>query len=152
MGGSPSVVPRASVVPLPDPFAWLRAARRQPEFTIEPHPDDLPKTGLFAEPIRVTNLKALDPEVLDDGRHRASFLVEVRDADDRRCTDIAVEVRIGGPERTRTVQGTTDLMGRIRFRMAGPAGTYTLHLTDVGAHGLAWDADAGPRDAEVTAG
>lgn len=135
---------------LPNPFA--RRGGRRPTVTLEPQPDDLPKTGLFAEPVRVTTLQVLDPEVLEDGRHRVTFLVEVRDADQRRCPDLAVEARVTGPERTRTVQGATDLFGRIRFRMASTAGDYHLEVTDVAAHGLAWDRDAGPSEATTTVG
>lgn len=139
-------------MPLPRLLARLRGASREPRLTLETHPDDLPKRGLFAEPVRVTSLTALDPEVLDDGQHRATFMVEVRDADGRRCTDISVQARVTGPERARTVQGTTDLLGRIRFRMTGPAGSYAIHVTDVAAKGLDWDADAGSRDAVMTVG
>jgi hypothetical protein len=139
-------------VAVPNPLRALRRARRRPEVTLERQRDDLPKTGLFAEPVRVTRLETLDPEVLDDGRHRVTFLLEVRDADDRRCPDLSVEVRIAGPERTRTVQGTTDLFGRIRFRMASTAGDYHLEVTDVAAHGLDWDRDAGPSTASLTVG
>lgn len=135
---------------LPNPFSRLRRVRPTP--TLEPQHDDLPKRGLFAEPIRVATLDVLDPEVLDDGRHRVTFLVEVRDSEDRRCPDLAVESRVSGPERTSTVQGATDLFGRIRFRMAGPAGTYAIEVTDVAAHGLDWARDASATTAEVTVG
>lgn len=135
---------------LPNPFARRKSDR--PALELRPQPDDLPKTGLFAEPIRVADLQVLDPEVLDDGRHRVTFLVEVRDSDDRRCSDLSVEARVSGPDRTRTVQGTTDMFGRIRFRMAGTAGAYAIEVTDVAAYGLAWDADGGPTEASVTVG
>jgi hypothetical protein len=135
-------------VALPNPFARRKAER--PTFELRPQPDDLPKKGLFAEPIRVADLQVLDPEVLDDGRHRVTFLVEVRDSDDRRCSDLSVEARVSGPDRTRTVQGTTDMFGRIRFRMAGPAGDYAIEVTDVAAYGLVWDAGGGPTEADVT--
>ena len=128
----------------------LRRSRDRRRFTMERQPDALPKAGLFTEPIRVTRLEALEVETMDDGRHRATFLAEVKDADDKRCSDVAVEARMRGPERTATVFGTTDLLGRIRFRMAGPLGAYRITITDVGAHGLRWDPDAGPRDAAVT--
>ncbi|MEX1177734.1 MAG: hypothetical protein WEB09_04665 [Nitriliruptor sp.] len=135
---------------LPNPF--VRRRRTRPTPTLEQQRDDMPKIGLFAEPVRVADLQVLAPEVLDDGRHRVTFLVEVRDAEGRRCPDLAVEARVSGPERTRTVQGATDLFGRIRFRMAGPAGTYALEVTDVAAHGLDWARDAGTATAEVTVG
>lgn len=135
---------------LPKPFSRRKPDR--PTLATEPHPDDLPKTGLFAEPVRVADLRVLDPEVLEDGRHRVSFQVEIRDADDRRCPDLSVEARVTGPERTRTVQGTTDLFGRIRFRMASTAGDYAIAITDVAARGLAWDAEAGATEAHTTVG
>jgi hypothetical protein len=116
---------------------------------LEKQPDALPKAGLFAEPVRVTRLDVLDPEAVDEG-HRVTFLLEVKDAEDRRCSDVAVEARVTSPVRDRTVQGTTDLLGRIRFRTTGPDGVYHLEVTDVGAKGLAWDPDAGPRRATHT--
>lgn len=136
---------------LPRPLRRPRAARR-PVITVEPHPDDLPKRGLFAEPVRVTRLDVADTDEMDDGARRVTFLVEIKDAEDKRCSEVAVEVRITGPERSRTVQGATDLFGRLRFRMAGPPGTYHLDVTDVAAGGLDWDAAAGPRQASVDVG
>ena len=120
--------------------------------TVERHPDDLPKRGLFAEPVRVTRLDVADTEVMDDGERRVTFLVEIKDAEDKRCSEVAVEARVSGPERSRTVQGATDLFGRLRFRMAGPPGTYHLDVTDVAAGGLDWDADAGPRHTSTAMG
>jgi hypothetical protein len=130
----------------------FRRRRRPAGFTLEVHPDDLPKTGLFAEPVRVETIKVLDPEVLDDGQHRVTFLVEIRDAEDKRCSNLAVEARVSGPERTRTVAGNTDLMGRLRFRTTGPAGRYAIEITDVAAKGLAFDASTGTTAAETTVG
>lgn len=128
----------------------MRLRRRRPQLATERHPDELPKTGLFAEPVRVTLLRALDPEPAgDDAGHRVTFLVEVRDAEGRRCSDLSVEATVAGPQRTRTVQGTTDLLGRIRFRTGGPDGTYRLTVEDVAAHGLAWDRAAGPTEVEL---
>lgn len=118
--------------------------RPAPEFTLERQPDALPKTGLFAEPVRVASLRALDPEPQPDGRVQVTFLVEVRDAEDRRCSDLAVEAHVGGPERAGTVSGTTDLMGRIRFRLVGPPGDYAIEVRDVAAGGLAFDAEHSP--------
>ena len=122
----------------------LRRARRHRAFTLEKQPDGLPKAGLFAEPIRVARLSDLETERLDDDIRRVTFLVEVRDAEDKRCSDVAVEALVSGPQRTTTVSGTTDLLGRVRFRMAGPPGSYAIRVTDVGAQGLAWDREAGP--------
>jgi hypothetical protein len=127
----------------------LRRRRRSPRVTLETQPDGLPKSGLFVEPVTITALEVLAPEVLEDGRHRASFRVEVRDAEGRRCPDLAVEACVSGPERRRTVQGTTDLFGRVRFRMAGPPGRYHIEVTDVAAKGLRWDDSAGSTTAEV---
>jgi hypothetical protein len=128
----------------------VRLRRRRRRLATERHPDELPKRGLFAEPVRVASLRALDPERTEDGDHRVTFLVEVRDAEDRRCSDLAVEATVAGPHRSRTVQGTTDLLGRIRFRTSGPPGRYRIEVGDVAAHGLAWDRTAGPSELEVT--
>ena len=142
---------------LSNPLRRLTGAARRgrgdrPVLATERQRDDRPKTGLFTEPVRVEQLTVLDPEVLDDGRHRVTFLVEVRDAEGRRCPELAVEARVVGPHRENTVQGATDLFGRIRFRMAGPAGTYAIEVTDVAAFGLAWDASGGPRETSVAVG
>ena len=123
--------------------------KRRTQLTLEPQPDDLPKRGLFAEPVRVASLTVLDPEDLGDGQHRVTFMVEVRDAEDRRCPDIAVEAIVTGPERTRTAQGTTDMLGRIRFRTTGLAGTYRIELHDVAAGGLEWDREVGPTEVSL---
>lgn len=119
-------------------MAPRRRRGRRPPIVLERQSDDLPKHGLFAEPVRVTALDTVDVEELDDGRWRVTFLVEVKDAEDKRCSDLSVEAHVSGPERARTVQGTTDLFGRLRFRMAGPAGRYAIEVTDVAAHGLDW--------------
>lgn len=123
----------------------VRRTRPAPSFTLERQPDALPKTGLFAEPVRIASLRVLDPEPQADGRIQVTFLVEVRDAEDRRCSDLAVEAHVGGPERGGTVSGTTDMMGRIRFRLTGPAGDYAIEVRDVAAGGLAFDVDNSPR-------
>jgi len=133
---------------------WLRRARRR---RIDPSgmvglPDSHPKRGLIAEPVRVGELQHASTEPLEDGTHRVTFVVEVRAADDARCAAVAVEARITGPERARTVSGATDMLGRVRFRMTGPTGAYRLEVTDVAAGGLDWDRDAGPVRADVDAG
>lgn len=123
----------------------LRRARRAPAgLTVEPTPDGSPKSGFFTEPVRVEHLETLDPEPLDDGRVRVTFRIEVRDAHGRRCSELAVDARVDGPEQGRQVQAVTDLFGRVRVRMTGPAGRYTIEVLDVAAGGLAWDRDAGP--------
>jgi hypothetical protein len=128
----------------------VRLRRRRPvEVTVEPQPDDVPKRGLFTEPVRVTSLRTLDPERVDGGQQRVTFLVEVRDAEGRRCPDLSVQATVSGPERTRTVQGNTDLLGRIRFRTTGPPGRYRIELRDVAAGGLDWDRDGGPAELET---
>lgn len=118
---------------------------QRPTPATERQPDDRPKRGLFTEPVRIADLQVLDPEVLDDGQRRTTFLVEVRDAEGRRCSELFVEATVTGPERRATVSGATDLFGRIRFRMAGPPGDYAIEVTNVAAGGLDWDPDAGPR-------
>lgn len=125
---------------------FLRRSRRR---AIDPDrivglPDSHPKRGLLAEPVRIARLEHASTEVLaDDGpTRRVTFLVEIRAADDARCPAIAVEAHVSGPERARTVSGATDLLGRVRFRMAGPPGTYRIEVRDVAAGGLDWDRDA----------
>jgi hypothetical protein len=127
----------------------FRRRPRQLGVELEVHPDDLPKTGLFAEPVRVETITVLDPEAQDDGRLRVTFLVEVRDAEDKRCSNLAVEARVTGPERSRTVAGNTDLMGRLRFRMVGPPGRYAIEVLDVAAKGLAFDPALGTVEAST---
>jgi hypothetical protein len=136
----------------------LRRRRLDPD-TFIPLPDSHPRRGLIAEPVTVARLEHASTEVAieDDwiplpGRphpspqapHRVTFLIEIRSADGARCPNIAVEARLGGPERERTVSGATDMLGRVRFRMTGPAGDYRCELLDVAAGGLDWDRQAGP--------
>ena len=101
--------------------------------------DSHPKNGLFAQPLVVTSLTTPDPEPLDDAQVRVTFRATVKDAEGRRCPDVAVEATIRGPERTATGTATTDLMGAVRFRMTGPPGSYEVRVDDVAAGGLAWD-------------
>jgi len=142
---------------------WRR--RRLDPATFVPLPDSHPRRGLIAEPIRVERLECEHREVDVDGAwnadvatadpaatHRVTFLIEIRSADGARCPNIAVEARIGSPQRERTVSGATDMMGRVRFRMSGPAGTYRCEVLDVAAGGLDWDRAAGPDALSATAG
>lgn len=130
----------------------LRRHRIDPA-TIVGLPDSHPKRGLLAEPVRVALLEHASTEELEDGGpRRITFLVEVRAADDARCPAVAVEVRVSGPERTRTVSGATDMLGRVRFRMAGPVGTYAIEVLDVAAGGLDWDRQAGATALQVDVG
>lgn len=129
----------------------VRRARPAPTFTLERQPDALPKTGLFAEPVRVAAIHALGAEEADDGRVTVAFLVEVRDAEDKRCSTLAVEARVRGPEREWIVSGNTDLMGRLKFRATGPHGEYAIEVLDVAAGGLQFDPAAGQATATTTA-
>ena len=128
----------------------LGRLRRRPRapVRVEPLADGVPRRGLFAELVRVAVL-AHERTDLEDAGAVVVFLVEVRDAEDRRCSDLAVEVRVTTPERGTTVVGTTDLMGRLRVRTRGPAGTYRVEVLDVAAGGLAFDPTAGPRVVET---
>lgn len=112
-----------------------------------PVPDDMPKSGLFTEPIVVATLTPKDPEPLDDDRTRVVFRAVVKDAEGRRCPDLAVDATITGPERTATGTGTTDLMGAITFRMVGPAGRYVIRIDDVAAGALALDRETSALEA-----
>jgi hypothetical protein len=128
----------------------LRRRRLDPA-TFVPLPDSHPRRGLIAEPVRVARLEheTTDAYAGPDGALRVTFLLEVRSADDARCPNIAVEVRISGPERERTVSGATDMLGRVRFRMAGGPGSYRCEILDVAAGGLDWDRTAGPASISV---
>ncbi len=125
--------------------------RRRPSYTrddLTKVPDDLPPTSLTA-PLVVNRIDA----GWDAEHGRAEFRVIVRDAKGQRCPDLAVEARIDGPERSASAEITTSLMGAALFRMAGPPGTYTCTVVDVGARGIAWDPEASTTQAEVhTAG
>lgn len=109
-------------------------------------PDDLPRDMLFAQPL-VCEVSG-KVEQTDSGP-RAVFRVLVKDAEGKRCPDLAVEVRIDGPERTATGQTTTNMLGVAMFRMGGPAGVYAAEVVDVAAHALAWDRDASTLTARV---
>jgi hypothetical protein len=127
-----------------------RAVRPRSVVVLEPTPDGVPKRGFFAEPVHVSSVEVLDPEPMPDGRQRVTFRIEVRDAEGRRCSELAVDARVSGPDRARDVQAVTDLFGRVRMRMTGPPGDYTLEITDVAARGLAWDRDGGPVGAKAS--
>ena len=126
----------------------LRRRRIDPG-TLVGLPDSHPKRGLIAEPVRVASVTHGPVEVVEDGS-RVTFVVELRSADDARCPAVAVEARVSGPERTRTVSGATDLLGRVRFRMTGPPGAYRIEITDVAAGGLDWDRDTSTISCDVT--
>ena len=122
---------------------------REPEGLFQ-IPDDLPRKGLFAEPLVVSDLRAFDPEPRGDGEVRMRFRVTVKDAEGRRCPDIYVQARIHGPERSGTGTANTNVMGVVEFRMTGPAGRYAVEVLDVAAGGLTWDRHAGPITCETT--
>lgn len=128
----------------------LRRRRIDPA-TLVPLPDSHPRRGLIAEPVRVARLEHETTDTLDGpgATRRVTFLIEVRSSDDARCPNVAVEVHIAGPDRERTVSGATDMLGRVRFRMAGGAGPYRCAVRDVAAGGLDWDRAAGPTSVSV---
>lgn len=107
-----------------------------------PAPDDVPKKGLFTEPVRVSEIRIVDPLDRPDGSVQVAFRVLIRDATDQRCSNVAVEARIVGPERTGSGTAVTDLMGRAEFRMDSTPGHYALEVLDVAAGGLDWDREA----------
>ncbi len=113
--------------------------------------DSHPKDGLFSQPLVVSALTVSDPEPRDDDQVRVTFRATIKDADGRRCPDVAVAATIVGPDRTATGTATTDLMGAVRFRMTGPSGSYRVTIDDVAAGGLAWDADASQTGASTEA-
>lgn len=137
-------------MPLRLPFPRRRPVPATGRLT--PASDSHPKSGLYTEPVRVASVHTPQAEALSDGRWRASFLLTVKDADDRRCSDIFVKVSLRGPDRASLAEGTTDLMGQIRFRMTGPPGLYAMEVLDVAAGGLAWDREAAARTAQQTVG
>lgn len=108
---------------------------------LTPVPDDVPRDDLFTEPL-VVSITSRDPESLEDRRHRVEFRVEIRDTEGRRCPDLAVEAEIAGPGRTATGLAHTDMLGRVRFQMDGPAGRYRLRLLHVAGHALDLDEEA----------
>jgi hypothetical protein len=117
---------------------------------LEKAEDAHPKDGLFTPPVRVADLRVAEPEHLDGGRVRVTFVATIRDAEDRRCPDLSVEARVAGPERTGGGQSTTDLMGSVKIRMTGPPGDYRCEIVDVAAGGLSWDLEASTLAAETT--
>lgn len=113
--------------------------------------DSHPKDGLLAPPLVVASLVASEPETVAPDQVRVAFRAVVKDAQGRRCPDLAVDATIAGPTRTASGTATTDLMGAVRFRMTGPAGSYHVTIDGVAAGALAWDADASVTTATITA-
>lgn len=153
--GPTSVGPATSATvpasPDPEPLVRLfRRRRRQMPAELTRVEDGHPKDGLFSPPLVVTALTVADPEPHADGV-RVTFRATIKDADGRRCPDVAVDATIRGPERTASGSATTDMMGAVRFRMAGPRGAYEVTIDDVAAGGMAWDRDASRTTAHVQA-
>lgn len=116
--------------------------------TLEKVPDDLPRDGIFTQPL-VVAISPAGPDRLDDGSARVTFRVTVKDADGKRCPDLHIEATVTGPARTATGATTTDLMGQARFRMVGSAGTYAIRIDDVAGGALDLDPDASVLTAEL---
>ncbi len=115
-----------------------RRKQDDPDYVVKKVPDDLPPTHLAA-PLRVDQLVAK----WDADGDRAEFRVVVRDAQGQRCPNVSVEATVVGPTREAAGQTTTSIMGAATFWMADGPGTYRVKVTDVGAHGIDWDAEAG---------
>jgi hypothetical protein len=132
--------------------SFLRRALRVPPVAggeLRPVPDDLPRDGAFAQPLVVTATVLGEPEEVD-GRARVTFRVLVRDANRKRCSDVHVEARVTGPERSAVGETTTDMLGAARFRMAGPPGDYRIEVLEVAALALDWDREQSTDTATVT--
>lgn len=114
-----------------------------------PVPDDHPKDAFFARPLRVTDLKT-SVEDHDDGV-RVGFVATIKDAEGKRCPEVAVHARVNGPHRQATGMGHTSMMGTVTFRMSGPPGTYTCKIEDVAGGALGLDLDASTLGASMDA-
>lgn len=114
-----------------------------------PVPDDLPRDAFFTRPLRVSDLVATTEDHPDGVR--VAFVATVRDADGKRCPDIAVHARIRGPERQATGMGHTSMLGKVTFRMAGPSGTYTCRIEDVAGGALGLDTTGSTLSASLQA-
>lgn len=121
-----------------------------PQGELRKVPDDLPRDMLFSQPLTCAISAA--GEELDDGHHRATFRVVIRDADGKRCPDLSIEARVTGPERSATGDTTTSMLGTATFHMAGPAGSYRIEVLDVAAGALEWDREASDTTATTAVG
>lgn len=137
--------------------AWLR--RLLPGTRTEPHEglrvvgDDHPKDAFFASPLRVTSLttKVEELDSVDaEELIRVSFVATIKDAEGKRCPDMAVYARVAGPHRSATGMGHTSMLGQVTFRMSGPPGTYTCAIEDVAGGALGLD-EASTLRAELSA-
>lgn len=74
-----------------------------------------------------------------------TFQVTIRDAEGKRCPDLAVEARVRGPDRTATGMAHTDVFGQAWIRMSGVPGTYRCDILDVAGGAIALERPARPR-------
>ena len=125
----------------------LLGIEQEPPGELRRVPDDLPRDGLFEQPLTCDITGTAETH---DDDHRVAFKVTVRDAAGKRCPDLFVEAEISGPERTATGDTTTSLLGTATFRMAGPAGDYAVRVTDIAAGALEWDREASTAHLQVT--
>ena len=110
-------------------------------------PDDLPRDHVFAAPLVITKLSATS---LDDPADTVEFKATLKDAEGKRCPEVAVYAEITGPERTGEGMAHTDLLGVVKFRMHGPPGEYRCRITNVAGNALDLDADASTLEATFT--
>ena len=117
--------------------------------------DDHPKDAFFTRPLVVTSLTTAVEDVPVEGdvepRIRASFVATIKDADGKRCPDMAVYASIVGPHRSATGMGHTNMLGQVTFRMSGPPGDYACTVEDVAGGALGLDTKASILYAEVVA-
>ncbi len=135
-------------------FGRFRSSRATPSRTglaegLGPVPDDHPKDAFFTGPLRVTDLRTAVEEHVDGVR--VGFVATVKDADGKRCPEVAVHARVTGPHRQATGMGHTSMMGTVTFRMSGPAGTYACLVEDVAGGALGLDLEASDLRATVDA-
>lgn len=132
----------------------LRATPETAEDELRPVGDDHPKDAFFAKPLSVTSLSTKVEELASaDGSRqlRVGFVATIKDADGKRCPDMAVHARVVGPERSATGMGHTSLLGQVTFRMSGPPGTYSCTIEDVAGGALGLDTEASTLEATIDA-
>ncbi len=123
--------------------------------------DDHPKDAFFTRPLVVTSLttsvedaptpSAARGAAETPSRIRVTFVATIKDADGKRCPDMAVYASITGPHRSATGMGHTSMLGQVTFRMSGPPGDYACVIEDVAGGALGLDTDASVLHAEVVA-
>lgn len=131
----------------------LHASRAEPA-ELRPVGDDHPKDAFFSRPLVVTALTTKVDDVTSDSETpqvRVSFVATIKDADGRRCPEMAVYAKLVGPHRTATGMGHTSLLGQVTFRMSGPTGDYSCAIEDVAGGALGLDEDASILHAEIVA-